>query len=96
MFAKKWADISGNSAKDLSRQLNEKDMVIKGLREDMMSRYLNMYIPTAATLGGVCIALLAVLADFFGAIGSGPGVIVAITIIYQMFELFARERENIP
>lgn len=96
LFARMWIDISGNSARDLSRQLSEKDMQIKGMREDSMTKYLNHYIPTAAALGGVCIALLAVFADFIGAIGSGAGVIIAITIIYQMFEIFARERENIP
>ena len=61
-----------------------------------MMKYLNMYIPTAAALGGICVAALSIFADFTGAIGSGTGLLIAITIIYQMFEVFARERENIP
>lgn len=47
-----------------------------------MKNYLNMYIPTAAALGGVCVALLSLFADLIGAIGSGTGVLIAITIIY--------------
>lgn len=47
---------------------------------------LNSYIPIAAASGGVCVAGLAVLADFLGAIGSGTGLLLAITIIYQYFE----------
>lgn len=29
------------------------------------------------------------MADFMGAIGSGTGILLAVTIIYQYFELFA-------
>uniref|UniRef100_A0A0E0ER42 Uncharacterized protein n=1 Tax=Oryza meridionalis TaxID=40149 RepID=A0A0E0ER42_9ORYZ len=50
------------------------------------------YIPTAAAFGGVCIGALTVLADFIGAIGSGTGILLAVTIIYQYFETFEKER----
>jgi len=36
-----------------------------------MVKYLNRYIPIAATFGGMCIGLLTITADFLGAIGSG-------------------------
>ncbi|KAJ8777981.1 hypothetical protein J1605_001133 [Eschrichtius robustus] len=34
----------------------------------------NLYIPTVAAFGGLCIGTLSVLADFLGAIGSGTGI----------------------
>jgi protein transport protein SEC61 subunit alpha len=52
---------------------------------------LRMYIPTAAAFGGACIGALTILADFMGAIGSGTGILLAVTIIYQYFEIFAKE-----
>lgn len=49
------------------------------------------YIPIAAQLGGVLIGAIIVLADFTGAVGSGTGMLLAVTIIYQYYEMFARE-----
>jgi protein transport protein SEC61 subunit alpha len=43
-------------------------------------------IPTAATLGGLCIGALTIFADFVGAIGSGTGILLAVTIIYSYYE----------
>ena len=34
---------------------------------------------------------LTVIADFMGAVGSGTGILLAVTIIYQYFEIFAKE-----
>ena len=50
------------------------------------------YIPTAAAFGGMCIGALTAPADFMGAIGSGTGILLAVTIIYQYFETFEKER----
>ena len=36
-----------------------------------MFKILDRIIPTAATLGGVCVGVLTIVADFLGAIGSG-------------------------
>ncbi|RAL50324.1 hypothetical protein DM860_007998 [Cuscuta australis] len=39
-----------------------------------------------------CIGALTVLADMMGAIGSGTGILLAVTIIYQYFETFEKEK----
>lgn len=41
-------------------------MVMLGHREQSMIFELERYIPTAATVGGICIGTLSVLADFLG------------------------------
>lgn len=64
------------------------------MREESMVKYLNRYIPTAAAFGGVCIGALSIFADFMGAIGSGTGILLAVTIIYQYFEQIAKEKER--
>jgi protein transport protein SEC61 subunit alpha len=94
LFSKIWIDVSGSSARDVAKQLMDQDMIIEGMREESMVRYLNRYIPTAAAFGGMCIGALSIFADFMGAIGSGTGILLAVTIIYQYFEMIAKEKER--
>jgi protein transport protein SEC61 subunit alpha len=93
-FSKTWIEVSGSSAKDVAKQLKEQQMVMRGHREKSMIHELNRYIPTAAAFGGLCIGALSVLADFLGAIGSGTGILLAVTIIYQYFEIFVKEQSE--
>jgi protein transport protein SEC61 subunit alpha len=87
IFSRIWIDVSGQSPKDVCRQLMDQDMTIEGgLREESMIRYLSRYITTAAAFGGICIGALCIFADVLGAIGSGTGIMLAVTIIYQYFE----------
>lgn len=78
----------------VAKQLREQQMVMRGHRDNSMIRELNRYIPTAAAFGGLCIGALSVLADFLGAIGSGTGILLAVTIIYQYFEIFVKEQSE--
>lgn len=78
----------------VAKQLREQQMVMRGHRETSMIHELNRYIPTAAAFGGLCIGALSVSADFMGAIGSGTGILLAVTIIYQYFEIFVKEQSE--
>ena len=49
-----------------------------------LKKELGRYIPTAAAFGGMCIGALTIVADFMGAIGTGTGILLAVTIIYQV------------
>jgi protein transport protein SEC61 subunit alpha len=57
-----------------------------------MYKELKRIIPMAAALGGLLIGALSLTADLCGAIGSGTGILLAVTIIYQYFEKFAKEQ----
>ncbi|KAF9590790.1 hypothetical protein IFM89_038382 [Coptis chinensis] len=89
-----WIKVSGSSARDVAEQLKEQQMVMSGHRESNLQMELNRYIPTAAAFGGICIGALTVLADFMGAIGSGTGILLAVTIIYQYIETFEKEKSQ--
>lgn len=54
-----------------------------GHREGSMYKELKRVIPTAAAFGGAILGLLSVTADLLGAIGSGTGILMAVTIIYS-------------
>merc|ERR1712100_437281 len=85
LFSKTWIEVSGSSPRDVAKQLMDQG------RSESMKKYLNRYIPIAAAFGGMCIGALTVIADFMGAIGSGTGILLAVTIIYQYFEIFVKE-----
>merc|ERR1712151_1356224 len=94
LFSKTWIDVSGSSAKDVAKQLKDQQMMMPGFRDSDLPKQLNRYIPTAAAFGGACIGALTIVADFLGAIGSGTGILLAVTIIYQYFEIVYKEKEQ--
>lgn len=94
LFSKTWIEVSGQSPKDVAKQLLEQQMVLKGHRKNSLYHELNRYIPAAAAFGGMCIGLLTILADFLGAIGSGTGILLAVTIIYQYYEVFEKNQNG--
>lgn len=95
-FSKTWIEVSGSGSWDVAKQLKDEGFTIKGYKLDPSGRnikqYLDHYIPIAASFGGLCIGALSVFADLIGAIGSGTGILLAVTIIYQMFEQYAKAR----
>lgn len=100
-FSKTWIEVSGQSVTDVAKQWREEGLVWPGTHaqgakaegKEMVHR-LNKIIPTAAAFGGMCIGALTVSADFLGAIGSGTGILLAVTIIYQYIEMFAQENKR--
>jgi len=94
LFSKTWIEVSGSSPRDVAKQLRDQGMVMRGFREKSLESVLNRYIPIAAAFGGMCIGALTVIADFMGAIGSGTGILLAVTIIFQYFEMFVKETAN--
>ncbi|KAH0795025.1 protein transporter Sec61 subunit alpha isoform 2 [Histomonas meleagridis] len=88
-----YINISGQSAKDVANSLKAQHLTIQGHREDKnaIAKKLNYYIPTAAALGGILTGLLSFVADFLGAFGSGTGIILAVSILYQFAEEVSKE-----
>ena len=95
LFSKTWIEVSGMSAKDVTKQLvSQQISIIGSSREQSLKSTLERYISAAAGFGGMCIGLLTVLADFLGAIGSGTGILLAVTIIYQYYELYEKVNQG--
>nr|ACJ13443.1 pfsec61 [Karlodinium veneficum] len=94
LFSKTWIEVSGSSSKDVAKQLREQKMLFVGYRDSSIVSVLDKYIPTAAAFGGMCIGMLTIVADFLGAIGSGTGILLAVTIIYQYHEMVNKEQSQ--
>lgn len=91
LFSKTWVDISGTSAKDVARQFKDQGITIATTREGSTYRELKKIIPIAAALGGVFIGLIAVFSDLMGTLGSGTGILLAVTTIYGYYEAAIKE-----
>ena len=92
LFSKTWIEVSGSGVGDVAKNLRDQGYTIAGFREENIKTIFKRYIPVAATFGGMCIGALTIFADFVGAIGSGTGILLAVTIIYSYYEeLYKKE-----
>lgn len=96
-FSSIWVEVSGSTAKDIAKKW-EKDGISlrrhRGGRRGIEER-LGPYIRTASTFGGVCVGALTVFADFMGVIGSGTGILLAVSNIFEYVTIYRDERKMI-
>jgi preprotein translocase SecY subunit len=94
IFSLIWLEVGGLGPNKVARQLMDSGMQIPGYRrsERPIEAILKRYIPVVTVLGGIFVGLLAGLSDFFGAFGTGTGILLSVGIIYQYYELLMRER----
>ncbi|CAO3703020.1 unnamed protein product [Rhizopus stolonifer] len=91
-LSKLWTDVSGSSSRDVAKTLKDQQVTIAGYRDVSMYKELNRVILPAASAGGATLAVVSVVADVLGAIGTGPGILISVLVIFQYFEMFAREQ----
>jgi len=71
VISRYWIEFSDESTTSVLKKFVEEKFELPGYRQESMFKILDRIIPTAATLGGVCVGVLTIVADFLGAIGSG-------------------------
>ncbi|KAG8345485.1 pretranslocation protein subunit alpha [Trypanosoma vivax] len=96
-FSKVWVAISHTGPRDVAKRLVAEGRWLAQAREseEDMARLLEKYIPVAASFGGLCVGALTIFADFLGAIGSGTGVLLAVTMINQYYDILREEGEDL-
>jgi len=87
LFAHAWVEISGTGPAAVRSMLEKRGAKVYGPKRGDLSNKIR----TAAALGGMAVATLFISADLLGAIGSGTGVLMAVTIIYEMWEKASKE-----
>jgi preprotein translocase subunit SecY len=94
IFSLTWLEVGGLGPSTVSKQLVDAGMQIPGYRRSgkAVESILNRYIPTVTVLGGIIVALVAGVSDFFGVFGSGMGILLSVGILYQYYEILMRER----
>jgi preprotein translocase subunit SecY len=94
VFSWVWLEVGGLDPKTVAKQLVDSGMQVPGFRrsEKPIESILKRYIPIVTLLGGFIVGLLAAAADFFGAFGTGTGILLSVGIIYQYYQQIMSER----
>jgi preprotein translocase SecY subunit len=94
IFSLTWLEVGGLGPSTVAQQLVDAGMQIPGYRRSgkAVESILKRYIPAVTVLGGVAVALVAGVTDFFGVFGSGMGILLSVGIIYQYYEILMQER----
>jgi preprotein translocase SecY subunit len=93
-FAVTWVEVGGMDSRTVARQLLDSGMQIEGFRrsEVPIRQVLDRYIPVVTILGAIIIGLIAGVANFLGAFGSGTGILLTVGIIEQYYQIFVQAR----
>ena len=94
LFAKVWVVTSGMDPESVADQLVSQGMILPGRRASsrVVAGVIKDYINSVTILGGALVGFLAAIANFFGAIGTGSGLLLGVTITTSLYEIVARER----
>jgi preprotein translocase SecY subunit len=96
IFSLTWIEVGGLGPSTVAKQLVDSGMEIPGYRRSgkAIESILKRYIPIVTILGGIIVALIAGISDFFGVFGSGMGILLSVGIIYQYYETLMQERAS--
>ncbi len=88
LFGIFWVETANMDAKSVANQLTEAGMQIPGFRRDprMLESILNKHIFPLTVLGSFSVGMLAGVADLTGALGTGTGILLTVSILYRMYE----------
>ncbi len=96
LFAIFWVETTGMGSTRVAKQIQKSGMQIPGFRrnEQVIEKVVSRYIPKVTVIGGAFIGLLTLFASMFGLIGNvgGTGMLLAVSIIYQLYEKVASEQ----
>jgi preprotein translocase subunit SecY len=96
LFAIFWVETTGMGSTRVAKQIQKSGMQIPGFRrnEQVIEKVVSRYIPKVTVIGGAFIGVLTLFASMFGLIGGigGTGMLLAVSIIYQLYEKIASEQ----
>jgi preprotein translocase subunit SecY len=96
IFAIFWVETTGMGASRVAKQIQKSGMQIPGFRrnEQVIEKVVARYIPKVTVIGGAFVGLLTLIASLFGVLGSvsGTGMLLCVSIIYQLYEKLASEQ----
>jgi len=93
MFSIFWMQTAGMDARSQAKQMMSSGLQIPGFRRDerVLERLLNRYIWPLTVMGGLTIGFLSGFADITGTLSSGTGILLAVMIIYKLYEEISRQ-----
>ena len=93
LFSWFWMQTAGMDAKSQAKQIKSFGLQIPGFRKDqrVLERLLKRYIVPLTVMGGLSVGFLAAIADVSGALVQGTGILLAVMIIYRLYEEIAQQ-----
>ncbi len=94
IFGYLWVELAGLSPSMQADNLIKSGLEIPGLRRNpkILESILARYIYPLTFLSSLIVALIAIVADIFGAYGTGAGILLAVGIIDQYYMMISYER----
>jgi preprotein translocase subunit SecY len=93
MFSIFWMQTANMDARSQAKQIMNSGLQIAGFRRDerVLEKILSRYIWPLTIVGGASVGLLAALADLTGALSRGTGILLAVMIVYKLYEEIAKD-----
>jgi preprotein translocase subunit SecY len=93
IFSIFWVQTAGMDAKSQAKNMMASGLQIPGFRKDqrVLERLLNRYIWPLTIMGALSVGFLAALADLTGSLSRGTGILLAVMIIYRLYEDIAKQ-----
>jgi len=94
IFGILWVDVAGLDPTTQARQLSDAGIEIPGMRSNpkIIEGILAKYIYPLAFFSSIIVGVIAVAATLLGAYGTGVGILLAVVIAVQYYNLLAYER----
>lgn len=93
IFSWFWVQTSGMDAKSQANNIMKSGLQIPGFRRDarVLERLLTRYISPLTILGAIAVGVLAGIADVSGSLTNGTGLLLAVMIIYRLYEEISKQ-----
>ncbi|NOZ30513.1 MAG: preprotein translocase subunit SecY [Crenarchaeota archaeon] len=93
-FGYMWVELAGLNPTDQAEKLVKSGMEVPGMRRNpkILEGILAKYIYPLTLLSSLIVAAIAIVADIFGAYGTGTGILLAVGIINQYYMMISYER----
>ncbi|MFH0868460.1 MAG: preprotein translocase subunit SecY [Candidatus Woesearchaeota archaeon] len=93
IFSIFWVQTAGMDARSQAKNMMSSGLQIPGFRRDerVLERLLNRYIWPLTIMGGLAVGFLAGFADVTGTLSSGTGILLAVMIVYKLYEEISKQ-----
>ncbi|HIP85105.1 MAG TPA: preprotein translocase subunit SecY, partial [Pyrodictium sp.] len=89
-----WVEVAGLNPEKQAENIVKSGLQIPGIRRStrLLAKLLEKYIYPLTLISSIIVGTIAVVADFFGAYGSGSGLVLTVGIVYNFYLTLAYER----
>jgi len=93
IFSIFWMQTANMDARSQADQIMSSGLQIPGFRRDprVLESILKRYIWPLTVMGGAAVGFLAAFADLTGALSRGTGILLAVMIVYRLYEDIAKQ-----